>query len=145
MILVSLLLAICSGLILVASPLYAYFLLFMACIIGFYAILDRKSDQNGLDFGQELDYDTASKMCYEKMKREKDIHRIDIAKKAAVIAEKKRYKVLSKIASGQRRVGVYAGWLAGDSNFRVEFEKAMGCGYITEVCGPFLIFEIKPQ
>lgn len=125
------------------APYLAFCMSVVAFCILFATKMDRKKEQNGLDFGQEWDYDSASQEYYRKQDETSKTHDAKMQRAAARLAAKNRPKVLSKIASGQQRVWVFTGFYGEDFTFRRFFTQYLQCGPITNVFPFFLEFKVK--
>lgn len=124
----------------------APYLAFLMCVIAFSILLFTKLDkkeEKALDFGQEWDYDTASKEYYRKQHESDKSHDAKMKMAAARLAAKNRPKVLSKIASGQKTVLVFTGSYGEDFTFRRFFAEYLQCGPITNVFPFFLEVKVK--
>ena len=125
------------------APYLAFWMSVVAFAILFATKLDAKKEQKGLDFGQEWDYDTASKEYHRKQYEANQSRDTKMQRAAARLAAKYRPKVLSKIASGQETVWVFTGSYGEDFTFRRFFAEYLQCGPITNVFPFFLEVKVK--
>jgi hypothetical protein len=122
------------------APYLAFCMSVVAFCILFATKMDRKKEQNGLDFGQEWDYDTASKAYYRKQAETSKSHDTKMKIAATKFAAKHRSRVLSKIASGQRTVWLFSRY-AEDCTFRRYLRQYLQCGELYN--GLLFCLEVK--
>lgn len=125
------------------APYLAFWMSVVAFAILFATKLDAKKEQKGLDFGQEWDYDTASKEYHRKQYEANQSRDTKMQRAAARLAAKHRPRVLSKIASGQQTVWVFTGFYGENFTFRKFFTQYLQCGPITNVFPFVLEFKVK--
>lgn len=130
----------CSVFIFGVSPCVAYCMVLTAFILLLYQSMNQEnSEQNGLDFGQELDYDTASKMCRKKIADNADKEDYQLRLLANRIVEKNKAKILSKMAKGSYEVNFYVGLYPDTAKFKRYVREALGCGDVYASFYPFCL------
>jgi hypothetical protein len=125
------------------APYLAFCISIVAFCVLFATKMDRKKEQIGLDFGQELDYTTASKLCYTKIRKDIESYELRLKRAASQIAEKQRQKILAKIASGETNVWVFVGRYSENLVFRRFLEHSLQCGELEYCCPCFLSVKAK--